>query len=135
MAEIKWLPRLLDKITKTTTPNNSEFTYYGHKVTMLSGTTDYTDVTIQDKRGNTILDFSLDFLTKECDICGYTDYNLRDSLVNTLNKLYDGRMRFTDHFLECELNFYEPMLGDDEYDQEHVHKIYNELLTHKIYIN
>lgn len=131
-TKMKCLPRLLDKITNTNTPNNSEFTYYGYRVLMLSGTPDYTSVTIEDRCSNNILDFSIDFLTLECNIERYCDYDMRDSLVNALKKLYYGKMRFSDLPLELDLYLYESMLGDEEYDQEHVKKIYDELLTHKI---
>ena len=132
--KMKCLPRLLEKITNTNTPNNSEFTYYGYRVLMSSGTTDYTSVTIEDRYSNNILDFSIDFLTLECNIERYCDYDMRDSLVNALKKLYNGKwkMRFSDQPLELDLYLYESMLGNDEYDQEYVQKVYDELVKHKI---
>lgn len=130
--KMKCLPRLLEKITNVNTQNNSEFTYYGYKVLMLSGTVDYTDVTIRDRHNNIVIEFTLDFLTLECEIESYIDYDTRDSLVKTLKELYDGRMRFNDQQLNDELDTLEPMLGDEEYDQELVQKEYDELLTHKI---
>ena len=99
---------------------------------MLSGTVDYTDVTIRDRHNNIVIEFTLDFLTLECEIESYIDYDTRDSLVKTLKELYDGRMRFNDQQLNDELDTLEPMLGDEEYDQELVQKEYDELLTHKI---
>ena len=129
--KMKCLPRLLEKITNTNTQNNSEFTYYGYKVLMLSGTVDYTDVSIRDRHNKIVVEFTLDFLTLECEIESYIDYDIRDSLVKTLKELYDGRMRFNDQQLNDELDTVEPMLGDDEYDQELVQKEYDELIKHK----
>lgn len=126
------LPRLLDKITNTNTSNNCEFDYYGYHITMLSGTIDYTDVTIQNKDKHTILQFTLDFLIKECVLENYEDYDLRDSLVNALNELYYGTMRFSDPTLEEELNFWKPLIGDPEYDQDNVIKNYDNIVKHKL---
>lgn len=130
--KMKCLPRLLDKITNVNTSNNAEFDYYGYHVTMLSGTVDYTNVYIQNKRKHTILHFTIDFWTKECEIEYYEDYNLRDSLVKSLNELYDYTMRFSDPAIDEELARLEPLLGDEEYVQEIVQKEYDELVKHKI---
>lgn len=99
---------------------------------MFSGTTDYTDVTIQNKDKNVILEFTLDFLTKECVIENYEDYDLRDSLVNTLNELYYGTMRFSDAALEEEFDFWKRLVGNPEYDQDYVMKKYDNIVKHKI---
>ena len=126
------LNKLIEKITNTNTSNNAEFDYYGYHITMLSGTIDYTNVTIQNKSKNVILQFTLDFLTKECDIEYYEDYNLRDSLVNTLNELYYGTMRFTDPVIEEELDFWKRLAGNPEYDQDYVMKEYDNIVKHKL---
>lgn len=131
-TKMKCLPRLLDKITNTNTSNNCEFDYYGYHITMLSGTIDYTNVTIQNKNKHTILHFTLDFLTKECVLEDYENYDLRDSLVNALNKLYYGTMDFADPGLEEELNFWKPLIGDPEYDQDKVMREYNIFVKHKL---
>ena len=44
----RFLNRLVDKITSKDCPNNDYFEYYGHKVTLQSGTHDFVDVTISD---------------------------------------------------------------------------------------
>ena len=126
------LNKLIEKITNTNTSNNAEFDYYGYHITMLSGTIDYTNVTIQNKSKNVILQFTLDFLTKECDIEYYEDYNLRDSLVNTLNELYYGTMRFTDPVIEEELDFWKRLVDNPEYDQDYVMKEYDDIVKHKL---
>ena len=126
------LNKLIEMITYTNTSNNAEFDYYGYHITMLSGTIDYTNVTIQNKSKNVILQFTLDFLTKECDIEYYEDYNLRDSLVNTLNELYYGTMRFTDPVIEEELDFWKRLVDNPEYDQDYVMKEYDDIVKHKL---
>ena len=51
----KWLSRLIDKITKSDCPNNNYFMYYGHHVTLESGTPDYVSVNIaEDNKGSTL---------------------------------------------------------------------------------
>lgn len=130
--KITRLNKLIEKITNTNTSNNCEFDYYGYHITMLSGTTDYTDVTIQNKDKNVILQFTLDFLTKECVIENYEDYDLRDSLVNTLNELYYGTMRFSDPVIEEELDFWKRLVGNPEYDQDYVIKKYDNIVKHKL---
>ena len=40
-----YINRLVEKIT-TSPSNNMEFCYYGHLVSLQSGTTDYVDVTV-----------------------------------------------------------------------------------------
>lgn len=130
--KITRLNKLIEKITNTNTSNNCEFDYYGYHITMLSGTIDYTDVTIQNKDKNVILQFTLDFLTKECVIENYEDYDLRDSLVNTLNELYYGTMRFSDAALEEEFDFWKRLVGNPEYDQDYVIKKYDNIVKHKL---
>ena len=126
------LNKLIEKITNINTSNNCEFDYYGYHITMLSGTIDYTDVTIQNKNKNVILEFTMDFLTKECVIENYEDYDLRDSLVNTLNELYYGTMRFSDAALEEEFDFWKRLVGNPEYDQDYVIKKYDNIVKHKL---
>lgn len=128
----RFLPRLLDKITNTDTPNNSEFTYYGYHVTMLSGMQDYTNVEIKDKKNKTILSFDLDFLTLECVIDSYDSYQMRDALIDAVKHIYGNKMYFFDPALEEELKRLEPLLGDEEYDQEIVKKEYDELIKYKL---
>ena len=41
----KYIHRLVDKIT-TSPSNNMEFCYYGHLVSLQSGTADYVDITV-----------------------------------------------------------------------------------------
>lgn len=126
------LNKLIEKITNTNTSNNCEFDYYGYHITMLSGTIDYTEVTIHNKDKNVILQFTLDFLTKGCVIENYEDYDIRDSLVNTLNELYYGTMRFSDQALEEEFDFWKRLVGNPEYDQDYVIKIYDDIVKHKL---
>lgn len=67
-----YINRLVEKIT-TSPSNNMEFCYYGHLVSLQSGTTDYVDVTVYnttDRYSGETADFSFDYWTKELDI-GY----------------------------------------------------------------
>ena len=64
----RFLNRLVDKITSKDCPNNDYFEYYGHKVTLQSGTHDFVDVTISDMDNRNQITFSFDFWTKELSI-------------------------------------------------------------------
>ena len=44
----KWLKRLIDRITKSEQANNDYFEYYGHRITLQSGTRDYVSVNVAD---------------------------------------------------------------------------------------
>ena len=132
----KWLARLVDKITKTDCPNNNYFGYYGHIVTLSSGTRDYVSVTIaENDRGwqKNQIEFNFDFWTKKLDFECYNDYDERDAIIKAFKSIY-GRNNISvvyDAPWEKEEKFYLPMIDNDEYDQESIMREYNELLSHK----
>ena len=132
----KWLARLVDKITKTDCPNNNYFLYYGHIVTLSSGTRDYVSVTIaEDDRGwqKNQIEFNFDFWTKELDFECYNDYDERDAIIKAFKSIYGGNNISVEYDApwEEEEKFYLPMIDNDEYDQESIMREYNELLSHK----
>ena len=108
----RFLNRLVDKITSKDCPNNDYFEYYGHKVTLQSGTHDFVDVTISDMDNRNQITFSFDFWTKELCFDGYNNYDERDR--------------------EEDEKFYLPMLDNEEYDQETVRSEYETLLSRKV---
>ena len=122
-----WLSRLVNKITKTEQSNNDSFEYYGHSVTIQSGTPDYMAVYINDIG----LDLSFDFLTKELVFSSYEEYEQRNAIYNAFKKYY-GRVSVEDEPWEEEKKYYEPMLDNDDYDQDEVKKEYNELMNNKL---
>ena len=88
-----YIRRLVEKIT-TSPSNNMEFCYYGHLVSLQSGTTDYVDVTVYntaDRYSGETADFSFDYWTKELDI-GYTESDrLFDIIVQAFWRIYGKR--------------------------------------------
>lgn len=127
----KWLKRLVDKITRSNCPNNNYFLYYGHKIVLQSGTCDYVDVTISAMDNNDLIGFSFDFWTKELHFKAYTDYDERDTIISVLRQIY-GNLSITDEPWNEEIQFYQPLLDNEKYDQETIRKEYNDLLSHKI---
>ena len=125
----KWLSRLIDKITKNDCPNNNYFTYYGHEVTLQSGTRDYVDVTVS-KDNHEEVSFTFDFWTKEVVFESYREYEERDAVIKAL-KVFYSHIDITDEPWDEEERFILPMLSDEEYDQEVVQREYVELLSHK----
>lgn len=129
----KWLERLVDKITKTDCPNNNYFWYYGRDITLMSGTRDYVAVTIAEvdrgRRKNQI-SFNFDFWTKELVFESYNNYDERDAIIRAFRSIY-GRISVDDDPWEEERKYYEPMIDNDEYDQEKIMREYNELMSRK----
>ena len=113
----RFLNRLVDKITSKDCPNNDYFEYYGHKVTLQSGTHDFVDVTISDMDNRNQITFSFDFWTKELCFDGYSIYR---------------NISITDEPWEEDEKFYLPMLDNEEYDQETVRSEYETLLSRKV---
>ena len=127
----RWLNRLVDKITSKDCPNNDYFEYYGHKVTLQSGTHDFVDVTISDMDNRNQITFSFDFWTKELCFDGYNNYDERDSIVKAFRSIY-RHISITDEPWEEDEKFYLPMLDNEEYDQETVRSEYEALLSRKV---
>lgn len=128
-----WLVRLIDRITRSEQPNNDYFEYYGHRVTLQSGTRDYVSVTISDMDYRNQTSFSFDYWTKELDLEGYNSYDERDVIIKAFNRIYNDRLESVsigyDEPWEEERKFYEPMLDNDEYDQEDIKKEYERLMS------
>lgn len=134
----KWLARLIDKITNKDCPNNNYFWYYGHEVILQSGTRDYVSVTIaEDDRGwrKNQISFSFDYWTKELVFDSYNNYEERDTIIRAFKSIYNDGWNDVyvghDAPFEEELKFYEPMINNNEYDQEKIMAEYNELLKRK----
>ena len=128
-----WLVRLIDRITRSEQPNNDCFEYYGHRVTLQSGTRDYVSVTISDMDYRNQTSFSFDYWTKELDFEGYNSYDERDVIIKAFKRIYSDRRESVsigyDEPWEEERKFYEPMLDNDEYDQEDIKKEYERLMS------
>ena len=123
----KWLSRLVNKITKSEQSLNDYFEFYGHEITLQSGTRDYVAVYINEYG----IDFSFDFWTNELVFESYGEYAQRDAIVSEFRKLY-GNVKVEDEPWQEEMKSIEPMLDNDDYDQDEVKKDYNELMKHKI---
>ena len=128
--EFKYLSRLVDKITKKSQPNNDNFIYYNHQVTLQSGTVDFVGVTIQDMDFQNEINFSFDYWTKELVFESYNNYEERDAIIKAFKDIY-GHVKIVDEPWRNEMDSLEPMLDNDEYDQEEVKQEYDELIKHK----
>lgn len=114
----KWLERLIDKITKSDQLNNDSFVYYGHLVTLQSGTRDYVDVYITDMNYNHHKEFDFDFWTKELGFVSYESYDERDAIIQAFRRIYGKRSVSIgyDEPWDEERNDLEPLLNDPDYD-------------------
>lgn len=128
-----WLERLIDRITRTEQSNNDYFDYYGHRVTLQSGTRDYVSVNISDRDYRNQIDFSFDYWTKEIDFEGYGNYDERDAIIRGFKRVYnsgwDKVSVGSDQPWEEERKEWEPYLGNDEYDQELVRREYDRVMS------
>lgn len=87
----RWIYRLIDRITSVNQSNNDTFSFFGHCVTLLSGTRDYVDVTINmttDPYSPAIAEFTFDFWTKELVIEYCKDDKLEEVIISAFRKLY-----------------------------------------------
>ena len=113
----KWLARLVNRITKEGQPNNDSFSYYGHEVSLSSGTRDYVAVWIPDWR----LDFSFDFWTKELIFTSYGEYEERDTIIRAFRAIYNDRwqtVKVFDEQLDEDKRHAELVLADEKLDDE-----------------
>lgn len=97
----KWIYRLIDKITQSDSPNNNDFTFYGHHINQSSGKVDYTSVTIWEdtQYRHELADFSFDYWTKELHFESYRDYAIRNTIVAAFVRCYDS-VRVSDETIE-----------------------------------
>ncbi len=87
----RWINRLIDRITSVNQSNNDTFTFFGHNVTLLSGTRDYVDVTVNetsDLYSQTIAEFTFDFWTKELVIGHCKDDKLEEVIISAYKRIY-----------------------------------------------
>ena len=130
-----WLARLIDRITKSEQSNNDYFEYYGHRITLQSGTRDYVDVHISDMDYRNQTGFTFDYWTKELCFTSYNDYDERDAIIKAFKRIYNdgwGHVRIEyDQPWEEERKFYEPLIDNDDYDQDRIKPKYDELMSRK----
>ena len=87
----KFIKRLIDRITSVNQPNNDCFTYFGHYVSLQSGTIDYVAVTICrncDMYSGSIAEFTFDYWTKQLHIEYVENDNLEKAIVRGFKSLY-----------------------------------------------
>lgn len=83
------IKKLINRVTKTSQPNNDNFTYYGNEVTLQSGTPDYVVVSVKTEKEN-VLEFDFDFLTKELNITFANTDETLDTIIKSFKELYNG---------------------------------------------
>lgn len=82
-----YITRLIGRITASSQSNNDSFNYYGHRIDLQSGTTDYVSATIYhtaDPYSGELADFSFDYLTKELHI----EYAESDEIYKTIETAF-----------------------------------------------
>ncbi len=87
----KFIKRLIDRITSVNQSNNDSFTYFGHYVSLQSGTRDYVAVTIcrnSDMYSGSRAEFSFDFWTKQLHIEYAENDSLEEALIRAFKNLY-----------------------------------------------
>lgn len=83
------IKKLINRVTKTSQPNNDNFIYYGNEVTLQSGTPDYVVVSVKTEKEN-VLEFDFDFLTKELNITFADTDETLDTIIKSFKELYNG---------------------------------------------
>lgn len=89
----KFIKRLIDRITSVNQSNNDCFTYFGHYVSLQSGTVDYVAVTICrncDMYSGSIAEFNFDYWTKQLHIEYAENDNLEKAIVRGFKSLYQS---------------------------------------------
>lgn len=82
-----YINRLIGRITASSQSNNDTFNFYGHRIDLQSGTTDYVSVTIyhtSDPYSGELADFSFDYMTKELCI----EYAETDELFKSIETAF-----------------------------------------------
>ena len=125
----KWVRRLVDKITKTVSPLNNSFEYYGYHIEQSSGTVDYTCVCIYDKGNwrNTLAEFDFDFWTKELHFTSYVDDDLRMAIVKAFVEFYNPLNVSDDTIEERRREYQEYIDNPDVYIEEAVENAKKEI--------
>lgn len=87
----KFIKRLIDRITSVNQSNNDCFTYFGHYVSLQSGTVDYVAVTICrncDMYSGSIAEFTFDFWTKKLHIEYADNDSMEEAIIKAFKSLY-----------------------------------------------
>lgn len=85
-----YIHRLVDKVS-TSPSNNMEFCYYGHLVSLQSGTSGYVAVTVyntSDRYSGELACFSFDYWTHELYIEYTEDDRLLEAIVQAYRDIY-----------------------------------------------
>ena len=81
------IKKLINRITKTTQPNNDSFTYYSYNVTLQSGTPDYVVVSVKTEDAN-VMEFDFDFQIKKLGITFVDTDETLCAIINSFKELY-----------------------------------------------
>ncbi len=87
----KFIKRLIDRITSVNQSNKDCFTYFGHYVSLQSGTRDYVSVTICrncDMYSGSIAEFSFDFWTKQLHVEYADNDSIEEAIIKAFKSLY-----------------------------------------------
>lgn len=82
-----YIQRLIRRITASSQSNNDSFVFYGHRISLQSGTKDYVSVTIYrnaDPYHGEVASFNFDYLTKEL----YIEYAENEDVGKTIDKAF-----------------------------------------------
>ena len=132
--------KLINKICNQNTPLNTSFNWFNkYKVTLQSGTNDFTSVYVENTEINhlptCIASFSIDFLTKELVIEqtyaeNDTDFIIADSLIKAFKNVYSNTQTtindyniWEEYYKEC----MEIIHNKAEYADEYIEKCNNSI--------
>ena len=94
-----FVTRVINKITRNETPNNTSFYMYGHYVSLQSGTRDYVDVTIYKGDCNftdILISFDYDFWLNELNISESDNDVICNRVIEEFKKIYGKIKVFED---------------------------------------
>lgn len=89
-----YIPKLIDRITKSGQSDNDSFTYYRHLVELQSGTSDYVSVTLyktDSRYDGELADFSFDYWTLELHFVCTVGKAMTESIINAFRHFYAPR--------------------------------------------
>lgn len=124
-----WIKKLVNKITKTSSPLNNGFTYYGYNVEQSSGMRDFTSVVITDSKHNYVADFGFDFWTDELIFYNYIDYEIRNKIVKAFADIYNSINVIDNTLTDITIECHEYIDNPDLYVEEAVEEAKKELET------
>lgn len=88
----KFLKRLIGRVTSVSQSPNDSFVYYGHSVTLQSGTRDYVAVTVCksfDLYSGSLAEFNFDFWTKELIIEHADNEFVEKAVIQAFKRIYN----------------------------------------------